>query len=101
MPEIIYGQVAAFNISLDRITEADDTRITESDDTRITEEGLANQISSSIIAQATIIPFNSLFYVKVNGVWKEGNLLRVKYNGEWVNPIQAYKNINDFWTRIY
>ncbi len=57
MPLIQYAQFEPIAIETTRITEASDTRITEAGDTRITNDISSNAASSSLVAEATLIPY--------------------------------------------
>ncbi|CAB4144003.1 hypothetical protein UFOVP454_7 [uncultured Caudovirales phage] len=101
MPSIItYAQVEANVEVLTRETEAGDTRITEAGDTRITAEQLSNTIEGSLVANATKIPYNSITYIKVSGVWKVATLY-VKHQGTWKNPDAIYKKQSGIWKRAH
>jgi hypothetical protein len=100
MPLIQYGQFESIAIQTIRITEASDTRITESGDTRITNDIISNQADSSLVANATLIPYVRTAYYHYNGSWKPLEIF-VKWDGNWTSNFNMYKNINGIWTRSY
>lgn len=93
------GQVIAGVLEFTRITENGDTRITEIGDTRITEPTTYNLIITTLLAEATKIPFNSVIYAKYNGEWKVATCY-VKYGGNWVEPDTSYRYPTDGWKRV-
>lgn len=97
---IIYGQVGLFTEDLFRNTEQDDQRILENNDERITEETLFNYIRSSLVVESNRIPFTSISYVKVEGVWKEF-IPYVNNSNTWKVPHSIYKKVSSSWKRIY
>ena len=99
MPSIInFAQMQATVVSLDRSTEAGDTRITEAGDIRITGDATPNTASSSLVANATVKLFNATSYIKVAGVWKAANIY-VKHQGIWKLPKMIYKKQGNIWRR--
>lgn len=100
MSEIHYAQFQNISSETTRITEADDTRITEQDDIRITSDTANNAAESSLVANATKIPFVSSQFYNDEGVWKQILQMYVKYEGEWISPSVVYKNVNGVWKRV-
>ena len=100
MPLIQYGQFDATPVQVTRITEASDTRITEGGDTRITNDIQSNAGSSSIVANATLIPYVKSAYYYYQGSWKPVEIY-VKWAGSWTNNVIIYKNISGIWKRSY
>jgi hypothetical protein len=100
MPLIQYAQFDATPIEVTRITENSDTRITESGDTRITNDIQVNAGSSSIVAEATLIPYAQEAYYFYSGAWKPMEIY-VKWDGNWTTNFIMYKNINGIWKRSY
>lgn len=86
--------------TFDRTLENEDYRITESGDSRITNDIAINTVDGTLVAEATLIPFNSVAYYKENGVWKSA-LVDTKYNGNWDALEAVYKKISGSWKRIY
>lgn len=100
MPLIQYGQFEPNAVEVTRITEASDTRITEAGDTRITNDITTNAGSSSIVAEATLIPYAKEAYYHYNGSWKPLEIF-VKWDGNWTTNFIMYKNISGNWKRSY
>jgi hypothetical protein len=97
---IKYGQVVAGLETYVRITEAGDTRVTEDGlNTRITNELLNNTAVGVLSATGTYIPYESIVYVNVGGVWKIATVY-VKYNGIWQEPQTSYSYLVNEWKRI-
>ncbi len=86
--------------TFDRILENEDYRITEGGDSRITNEIAVNTVDSTVVADATLIPFSSTVYYKTGGVWKT-TLVDAKYNGNWDALTAVYKKISGSWKRIH
>jgi hypothetical protein len=88
--------------SLGRSLENDsDVRITEDGDFRFTNDVTVNVIESSMVAVADVIPFNSIAYIKLNGVWKLITTIDAKNNSSWGNLDKVYRNMSGKWKRIY
>jgi hypothetical protein len=96
---ILYGQFQSLIQSLPRITEDGNNRVTESGDQRVTSDSIVNAAYGSLVASSLVRPFSSIYYVKFNGIWEEAEVF-VKYNGNWVSPISAYKKENNIWKRV-
>jgi hypothetical protein len=96
-----YAFVAAGNVEFERILESEDARITEDGDIRITNAIETNIIDSSMVASADLIPFNSIVYVKRNGVWKQVISISTKQNSTWDSSQKIYRNTAGKWKRIY
>lgn len=86
--------------TFDRITENDDYRVTEDGNNRITNEIAVNVVDSTLVAEATQIPFSSVAYYKQNGVWKVADV-DAKNSGNWDALQAVYKKISGSWKRIY
>lgn len=100
MSEIHYAQFENIAEASTRVTEGSDTRITEQDDVRITSDSTNNAAESTMVAQATRIPFVTTQYVKRSGEWIRISHIYVKYDGNWVEPTTIYKNVNGVWKRV-
>lgn len=100
MPLIQYGQFEPIAIETTRITEASDTRITESGDTRITNDIATNAAASSLVVNATLLPYTKAAYYHYNGAWKPMDIY-VKWGGVWTTNFIMYKNISGIWKRSY
>lgn len=95
-----FGATLFDDEELIRITEAGDTRIDEASNTRIVVEG-GNIGIGYLEASCTRIVFNSVAYVKWNGVWTEFDP-KVKQDGTWDDPLAIYKKIDaNTWKRAY
>jgi hypothetical protein len=93
--------VTSGNVELARILENEDDRITEEGDIRITNDVQSNTITSSMVANATLIPFNSIVYVKRNGVWKQVISINTKQSSTWDSSQKIYRYTAGKWKRIY
>lgn len=105
-----------------RITEGSDSRTTELGDFRIIEDGnssanllgscditatsnLISKVTTNLLGEvssestATLIPFVSTCYAKVNGVWKVASPY-VKSNNLWQVPVFGAIKINGIWKRV-
>jgi hypothetical protein len=100
MPLIQYAQFEPIAIETTRITEASDTRITEAGDTRITNDISSNAGDSSLVANATLIPYAKEAYYHYSGSWKPMDIY-VKWGGIWTTNFVMYKNIGGIWKRSY
>jgi hypothetical protein len=83
---------------LPRWTEGGDTRVTEDGEPRVADV-TQNIGESSILVDSSVTLFTSEVYAKYLDVWKVAET-SVKNNGEWVEPVSAYQNINGNWKRI-
>jgi hypothetical protein len=92
--------VTSGNTEFTRVLENEDYRITENGNSRITNDLSTNTITSSLVANDTYIPFNSVAYYKTGGIWKVANV-DAKYLGNWDALQSVYKKISGNWKRIY
>jgi hypothetical protein len=83
---------------LPRWTEGGDTRVTEDGEPRVADV-TQNIGESSILVDSSVTLFTSEVYAKYLDVWNVAET-SVKNNGEWVEPVSAYQNINGNWKRI-
>ena len=83
---------------LPRWTEGGDTRVTEDGEPRVADV-TQNIGESNILIDSSVTLFTSEVYAKYLDVWKVAET-SVKNNGEWVEPVSAYQNINGNWKRI-
>ena len=100
MSTIMYGQVNAAGIEVDRYTEASDLRITESGDTRVTELIYPNIITSDLSATPTLKVWIGTAYYNVHGVWKFLTPY-IKHNNTWKEPDAIYVKQSGKWRRSY
>jgi hypothetical protein len=84
---------------LPRWTEGGDTRVTEDGEPRVADNVTQNIGESNILIDSNVTLFTSEVYAKYLDVWKVAET-SVKNNGEWVEPVSAYQNINGNWKRI-
>ena len=84
---------------LPRWTEGGDTRVTEDGEPRVADNVNQNIGESNILIDSSVTLFTSEVYAKYLDVWKVAET-SVKNNGEWVEPVSAYQNINGNWKRI-
>ena len=97
-----FVSVASGDVEFERILESEDARITEDGNIRITNPIRTNLIESSMVANANIIPFSSIAYIKINGVWKQVIEVDVKQAGLWDDNLdKIYRNMSGSWKRIY
>lgn len=93
------GSYTTFIENPDRILESGDARITENGDTRITDDIVINGSVALLYPQATVIPFDSSVYVKMESDWKY-SVIHANVNGQWTLVDKTYQNINGRWKRI-
>jgi hypothetical protein len=93
--------VVSGTLEFERITEIENTRITEDGNTRITNPIVTNVINGSMVANANVIPFSSIAYIKVDGVWKQVIEIDVNQQNSWGNLDKVYRNMSGKWKRIY
>jgi hypothetical protein len=96
-----FVSVVSGNVEFERILESEDARITEDGDIRITHAIQTNIINSSMVASANLIPFNSIAYVKRNGVWKQVISISTNQSSTWDSSQKIYRNTAGKWKRIY
>lgn len=96
-----FVSVASGDVEFERITEIENTRITEDGNVRITNPIRTNIILGSVVASADLIPFSSIAYIKIGGVWKEVRDIDVKQAGDWGYLDKIYRNMSGKWKRIY
>jgi hypothetical protein len=97
-----FVSVVSGSVEFERITEEDeDSRITEDGNQRITNLVAYNSIDSTMVAEATLIPFSSVAYIKRNGEWKQLLSVDIKDDGTWSPPEKIYRNMSGSWKRIY
>ena len=84
---------------LPRWTEGGDTRVTEDGEPRVADNVNQNIGESNILIDSSVTLFTSEVYAKYLDVWSVAET-SVKNNGEWVEPVSAYQNINGNWKRI-
>jgi hypothetical protein len=84
---------------LPRWTEGGDTRVTEDGEPRVADNVTQNIGESNILIDSSVTLFTSEVYAKYLDVWSVAET-SVKNNGEWVEPVSAYQNINGNWKRI-
>ena len=84
---------------LPRWTEGGDTRVTEDGEPRVADNVNQNVGESNILIDSNVTLFTSEVYAKYLDVWSVAET-SVKNNGEWVEPVSAYQNINGNWKRI-
>jgi hypothetical protein len=97
-----YVEVASGDVGFERILESEDARVTEDGDVRITNPIRTNLIESSMVANANVIPFSSIAYIKINGVWKQVVEIAAKDGSSWrINGNKIYRNMSGSWKRIY
>jgi hypothetical protein len=84
---------------LPRWTEGGDTRVTEDGEPRVADNVTQNIGESNILIDSNVTLFTSEVYAKYLDVWSVAET-SVKNNGEWVEPVSAYQNINGNWKRI-
>lgn len=82
-----------------RWTEGGDTRVTEDGEPRVADNVSQNIGESNILIDSNVTLFTSEVYAKYLDVWNVAETY-VKNNGEWVEPVSAYQNINGNWKRI-
>jgi hypothetical protein len=93
--------IVSGTLNFERITELENTRITEDGNTRITDLVTTNVINGSMVAQANLMPFSSIAYIKLNGVWKQVTEIDVNQQNSWGNLDKVYRNMSGKWKRIY
>lgn len=97
---IRYGIYSGFNEEAIRVTSSGDTRVTEDGNIRITGPLVYNEAEGTLVGISDFTKFNSLAYVKKDGVWYRMTP-NAKHEGAWKVPTRSYKNINGNWKRIY
>ena len=99
-----YANVGSGLVSFIRSPESDyeDIRITEGSDTRITELIKTNTVEGTLVAEPTLVPFSSTWYVKRSGTWETMEALRVKHSSTWITPLKLNRKMpTGLWKRIY
>lgn len=97
---IRYGLYAGIADEAIRVIESGDIRVTENGNTRLTYPLAYNVGEGTLVAEPVFTRFNSLAYVKKDGVWYRMTP-NTKHEGAWKVPTRSYKNINGNWKRIY
>lgn len=82
-----------------RILENGDTRITEDGDTRIATNVVFNAASGTIQINGSLIKFNSVVYIKQDGVWVQISPY-AQYNSNWQQPQKINRYTDGVWKRI-
>lgn len=95
-----YGSHLGDDLIYTRVTESGDTRLDEDSNVRIVVQA-PNEGESVLSATFSYIAFNSVAYVRWNGVWTEFDP-NVKQDGTWDDPLAIYKKIDSQnWKRAY
>jgi len=94
------GNFQPITDNLIRILENGDVRITQNSDTRITDNILFNGAESGLYVNPNLIKFTTRVFYKISNIWIQGFFF-VKRNGVWQVPSKMYRNINNFWKRVY
>lgn len=82
-----------------RILENGDTRITEDGNTRIATNVVFNAASGTIQINGSLIKFNSVVYIKQDGVWVQISPY-AQYNSNWQQPQKINRYTDGVWKRI-
>jgi hypothetical protein len=97
-----FVNVSSGDVEFERITEQnEDKRITEDGNQRLTNFVGVNEIDSTLVANANLIPFSSVAYIRQNGAWKQLLSVDIKDDGTWSPPEKIYRNMSGSWKRIY